>query len=131
MNVLNPYILHFTPCNKHRLQHTICQSFSRGEGVRLKVKLSMVALQSGRPANITVQKMELEPVKAYSTFLVDQTILNWLSLSHTKLTFCVKSDLILTLFAFRYQHFYENKLKWLAFYFVFFLTSRVQEVLYA
>lgn len=78
MNVLNPYALHFTPCNKHTHQHTICQSLSRGEAVGLKVKLRMVALWSGRLANISVHKMELEldrvcginPVdhKSYTTF---------------------------------------------------------------
>lgn len=72
MNVLNPYALHFTPCNKHTHQHTICQSLSRGEGVGLKVKLRMVALWSGRLANISVHKIELELDKAYSINPVDQ-----------------------------------------------------------
>lgn len=65
MNVLNPPALHFTLCNKHTHQHSICQSFSRGEGMRLKVKLRMVVLWSGRLANTSVLKMELELDKAY------------------------------------------------------------------
>lgn len=72
MNILNPYALHLTPCNKHTHQHTICQSFSRGEGLGLKVKLRMVVLQSGRLANISVPKMELELDKAHSIIPVDQ-----------------------------------------------------------
>lgn len=79
MNVLNPYALHFTPCNKHTHQHTICQSFSRGEGVRLKVKLRMVVLWSGRLANISVHKTD----EAYCINPVDQkshTALNCSSL---------------------------------------------------
>lgn len=74
MNVLNPYALHFTPCNKHTHQHTICQSLSRGEGMRLKVKLRMVVLSSGRLANTSVHKMKPELDRAYGIIPVDQKL---------------------------------------------------------
>lgn len=58
--------------NKLTRQHTICQSFSRSEGVGLKVKLNMVVLWSGRVANISFHKMKRQLDKSYGIIPVDQ-----------------------------------------------------------